>query len=121
MLPTVTTTLPLVVPIGGLVIICVGDHAVGLAATPLNVTPVGPKPEPKPVPLIWIELARLPVAGDKPVIFGTTAKFTELLAKVNPPIGLFAISETVPGPEQDGTGRVMTVLVQVTPVVMVVM
>jgi hypothetical protein len=40
--PTVTTTLPLVAPAGTGTVMLVADHALGVAAVPLNVTVLVP-------------------------------------------------------------------------------
>jgi len=55
--PTVTTTLPVVAPVGTGTTMLVADQLVGVAAVPLNVTVLVPLVAPKPVPVIVTAVA----------------------------------------------------------------
>ena len=61
--PTVTTTLPLVVPFGTGTTMLVGDQDVGVADVPLKVTVLVPLVPPKLVPLIVTDVPTGPLAG----------------------------------------------------------
>jgi hypothetical protein len=80
--PTVTTTFPLVDPVGGKVTIWFSDHEVGVAGVPLNVTVLVPWESPKEPPLIWTEVPTVPEVGDKLVMPGLTVKTIPLLSRV---------------------------------------
>ena len=75
----VTTTGPVVAPLGTGNVICESLQLVGVAAVPLNVTVPEPCVRPKVVPAMFTVAPNGPVDGDKPVMFGTTVKFTLLL------------------------------------------
>jgi hypothetical protein len=67
-LATVTTTLPVVAPLGTGTTMLVADQLVDVAAVPLNVTvPV----EPKLAPEIVTGVRTVPEAGDRLVMLGT--------------------------------------------------
>jgi hypothetical protein len=68
--PTVTTTLPVVAPIGTGTVILVADQAVGVAAVPLNVTVLLLCVAPKFVPAIVMGVPTAPLAGERLVRFG---------------------------------------------------
>ena len=66
-LATVTTTLPVVAPVGTGTTMVVADQLMGVAAAPLNVTvPV----EPKLAPEIVTDAPTIPDAGDRLVMLG---------------------------------------------------
>src|SRR3982074_1405528 len=69
-LPTVTTTLPVVAPLGTGTTILVADQLVGVAVVPLNVTVLVPLLEPKFVPPIGTEVPTDPLAGVRLVRVG---------------------------------------------------
>ena len=71
--PTVTTTLPVVAPVGTGATMLVADQLVGVAAIPLNVTVLLPCVAPNPVPVIVTAVATGPLVGDKPVMTGVTS------------------------------------------------
>jgi hypothetical protein len=71
--PTVTTTLPVVAPVGTGTTMLVADQLVGVAAIPLNVTVLPPCVAPNPVPVIVTAVATGPLVGDKPVMTGVTS------------------------------------------------
>jgi len=77
--PMVTTTLPVAVPTGGKVTICVGPHIVGVAGMPLKVTVLVPGDKPKGPPLICTAVPTVPEVGDKLVMVGLTVKLIALL------------------------------------------
>ena len=79
---TVTTTLPVVAPLGTGTTMLVEPQLVGEAAVPLNVTALLPGLAPKFVPVIVIEEPTEPEFGDKLVMLGVgrTVKFAPLLA-----------------------------------------
>jgi hypothetical protein len=63
--PTITTTGPgpLLAEAGTLAAICVSDHPVTVAVTPLNLTELVPWVAPKPLPLIWTGDPGTPLVG----------------------------------------------------------
>jgi hypothetical protein len=71
---TVTTTLPVVAPVGTITTMA-PELQLGklVAAVPLNVTVLLPRVLPKPLPLMVTEAPTAPVLGDKLVIEGPTA------------------------------------------------
>jgi hypothetical protein len=81
--PTVTTTFPVVAPVGTVTVTLVALHAVAVAAVPLKVTVLEPWVEPKFVPAIVTDVPTAPELGFKLVIVGAaavTVKLTALLA-----------------------------------------
>jgi len=68
--PTVTTTLPVVAPVGTGTTMLVADQLVGVAAIPLNVTALLPCVAPKPVPVTVICVPTGPLVGDTLVTMG---------------------------------------------------
>lgn len=68
--PTVTTTFPVVAPLGTMTIIEVGDQFVGDAAVPLKVTVLVPGEGPKFVPVIETVVPAGPDVGLNVLIFG---------------------------------------------------
>jgi hypothetical protein len=78
--PTVTTTLPVVAPVGTVATIDVELQLATVVVTvSLNATVLLPWLEPKPVPPIVTWEPTTPEVGDRPVTFGTTVKGTPLL------------------------------------------
>jgi len=77
--PTVTTTFPVVAPAGTGTAILVALQLVGNAETPSNVTVLDPCVAPNAAPVIVTELPMAPLAGDRLVMAGTTAKLSPLL------------------------------------------
>lgn len=87
--PTVTTTLPVVAPVGTGAIILVALQLVGVADTPLNLTVLLPCEAPKFAPAMVTEVPtkpdvglRLEILGTGPALFtvtGTLALVAELL------------------------------------------
>jgi len=71
--PTVTTTLPVVAPVGTFVTIDVLPHVVIVAAVPLNFTVLVPCVVPKFVPVIVTEAPTAPEVGERLVIVGVAA------------------------------------------------
>lgn len=68
---TVTTTLPLVVPVGTTATIDVALQVeIVVAAVPLNFTVLDPRVVPKPVPVIVMEAPTAPEVGDRLVMLG---------------------------------------------------
>ena len=67
-LPTVTTTFPVVAPVGTVVVITVSDQLVTVAVVPLKVTV--PVVVPKPVPVIVTVAPGAPDVGKRDVIVG---------------------------------------------------
>ncbi len=104
-LPTVTTTLPVVAPAGTGTVMLVADHAVGVAAVPLNVTVLAPWFAPKLLPLMVTGVATGPLEGERLVNVGVTVtvKASALLAR--PP----TVTTTLPVVAPAGTGTVMLV------------
>src|SRR5271166_6387382 len=103
--PTVTTTLPVVAPLGTGTVILVPLHAVGVPAVPLNVTVLVPCVAPKFVPVIITGVPTAPDIWLKLVMLGgtVTVKFAPLL--VTPPTVTTTLSVVAPL----GTGTVILV------------
>src|SRR5208283_4155452 len=81
--PTVTTTFPLVAPVGTVTVILVALQLVAVAALPLNVTVLLPCVPPKFVPVRITVLPTIPEPVFNVVIVGAaavTVKLTPLLA-----------------------------------------
>jgi hypothetical protein len=70
---TVTTTLPVVAPVGTGTAMLVADQLVGVAAVPLNRTLLVPCVDPKLLPAIDTVVPTGPVAGDTDVMLGAGA------------------------------------------------
>jgi hypothetical protein len=71
--PTVTTTLPVVAPLGTGATIDVALQLVGVAVVPLNFTVLLPFVEPKFVPVIVTDTPTAPEVGDRLVMVGEVA------------------------------------------------
>jgi len=104
--PTVTTTFPVVAPLGTGAMTLVAVQLVGVAAVPLNFTVLVPWVVPKFIPAIVTEVPTDPDKGDRLVMFGVIVKFTPLLA--TPP----AVTTTLPLVAPFGTGTMMLVALQ---------
>jgi len=79
--PTVTTTLPVVAPVGTVSTIEVAlQLVIAVAAVVLNFTVLVPWVEPKFVPVIVTDAPTAPVVGDKLLILGKTVKLDPLLS-----------------------------------------
>jgi hypothetical protein len=96
-LATVTTTLPVVAPLGTGTTMDAALQLVGVAALPLKVTVLLPCVAPKPLPETDTEVPTGPDAADKPVMFGVTVKATPLLAT------LATVTSTLPVVAAAGT------------------
>jgi len=105
---TVTTTLPVVAPVGTGTVIEDDRHRVGVPTVPLNVTVLDPWLEPKFDPEIVTEVPAAPEVGDRPDMLGvgSTVKLTPLLA--TPPTD----TTTLPVLAPDGTGDLIEVALQ---------
>jgi len=107
--PTVTTTLPVVAPVGTGVTMLVALQLVGVAAVPLNLTVLLPCVAPKFAPVIVTAVPTTPDAGLKLVMLGAatvTVKLSPLLA--TPP----TVTTTFPVVAPVGTGATMLVALQ---------
>ena len=71
--PTVTTTLPVVAPVGTGTTMLDADQLVGVAVVPLKLTVLVPLVVPKFVPLIVTEVPTGPLVGARPVSVGVAA------------------------------------------------
>ncbi len=76
-LPTVTTTLPVVAPLGTVAFMLVALHEVTLAVVPLNLTVLVPWLEPNPLPVIITDVPTVPEVGDNDVIEGAAKAANE--------------------------------------------
>jgi len=103
---TVTTTFPVVAPLGTGTAMLVALQLVGVAAVPLKPTTLVPRVNPKPVPLIVIKAPGAPLVGERLVICGDTVKVTALLATPN------TVTTTLPVVAAMGTGTAIVVEVQ---------
>src|SRR5688572_16930277 len=88
--PTVTTTLPVVAPVGTGAVMLVALHAVGVAVTPLNVRALVPIDAPKLVPVIVTLVPITPFVGESEEMPGVTVNATPVLATP------FAVTTTSP-------------------------
>jgi hypothetical protein len=70
--PTVTTTFPVVAPLGTGTTMLVADQVVGVAVVPLNVTVLAPLVAPKFAPVIVIDVPTGPFVGATLVRLGAT-------------------------------------------------
>lgn len=106
--PTVTTTFPVVAPVGAVVTMLVVLQLVGVASTPLNATVLAPCVDPKFTPLIVTDVPTGPAVGERPLIPGPelTVKFTPLLATP------LTVTTTFPVVAPVGTGATMRALLQ---------
>jgi hypothetical protein len=106
--PTVTTTLPVVAPIGTGTLMLVALQLVGVASVPLKVTVLEPFVAPKFVPAIVTAVPTVPEVGLSEVIDGgmVTVNVTLLLAR--PP----TVTTTGPLAAPVGTGTAMLVALQ---------
>ena len=104
--PTVTTTLPVVAPLGTGTTIEVALQLVGVAEVPLNFTVLVPCVEPKVVPVIVTDVPTGPDVGERLVILGATANATPLLAR------LLTVTTRLPVVAPLGTGTTIEVALQ---------
>src|SRR5256884_5912401 len=107
--PTVTTTFPVVAPLGTGATILVALQLVGVAAGPVDVTVLVPCVAPKFAPVIVTDAPTNPDVGFRPVMLGpgvVTVKLTPLLA--TPP----TVTTTLPVVAPAGTGTTMFVTLQ---------
>ncbi len=107
--PTVTTTFPVVAPVGTGATMLVTPQLVGVAAVPLNLTVLVPCEAPKFAPVIVTDAPTNPDVGFKLVILGAgtvTVKLLPLLA--TPP----TVTTTFPVVAPVGTGATMLVAFQ---------
>jgi hypothetical protein len=113
--PTVTTTLPVVVPAGTGATMLVADQLVGVAVMPLNATELVPCVAPKFVPVMVTDVPTGALVGDRLVTLGgtVTVKLTPLLAR--PP----TVTTTLPVVAPAGTGATMLVADQLVGVAVV--
>src|SRR6266850_7469731 len=114
--PTVTTTLPVVVPDGTGTTMLVALQLVGVPAVPLKVTVLVPCVVPKFAPAIVTDVPTAPEFGFRLVMFGAdevTVKFTPLLMSPAepPPLGAL-VTTTFPVAAPLGTGTIMLVALQ---------
>ena len=103
---TVTTTLPVVAPLGTGVTMELALQLLGVAVVPLNLTVLVPCVEPKPLPLIVIDAPTAPEFGERVTIFGVTVNLTPLLA--DPP----TVTTTLPVVAAMGTGATILLELQ---------
>jgi hypothetical protein len=111
--PTVTTTFPVVAPVGTSVTILVAVQLVGVAAVPLNLTVLVPCVAPKFAPVIVTVAPTNPDVGFRLVMLGAgtvTVKLTPLLA--TPP----TVTTTFPVVAPVGTVTTMLVALQLVAV-----
>jgi hypothetical protein len=108
--PTVTSTFPVVAPLGTVTNMLVALQLVALAFVPLKVTVLEPCDAPKLTPEIVTGVPAGPEFGLKPMMLGPapvpTVKFTPLLAIP------FTVTTTFPVVAPVGTGTVMLVALQ---------
>ena len=103
--PTVTTTLPVVAPVGTGTTMLVADQLEGVACVPLNVTVLVPFVAPKSEPAIVTDVPTGPLVGDRLVMFGGTVTVNGSALLADPP----TVTTTFPVLAPDGTGAAMLV------------
>src|SRR5467141_3914456 len=114
--PTVTTTLPVVAPLGTAAVMLAALQLVGVAVVPLNFTILIPCVAPKFAPVIVTDVPTNPDVGFKLVMLGggtVTVKLIPLLA--TPP----TVTTTFPVVAPAGTGATMLVALQLVGVAVV--
>ena len=105
---TVTTTFPVVAPVGTGTTMVVALQLVGVAAVPLKVTVLAPCDAPKFVPVMVTEVAAAPEVGLRLVMLGGTETVNGAPLLANPP----TVMMTLPVVEPEGTGTTMLVALQ---------
>lgn len=112
---TVTTTLPVVAPVGTGTVIELAPQLVGVATVPLKVTVLVPCVAPKLLPAMVTDVPTAPEVGDKLVMLGVgnTVKPTPLLATPE------TVTTTFPAVAPVGTGTVIELAPQLVGVVAV--
>jgi hypothetical protein len=105
---TVTTTVPVVAPLGTGTTMLVGFQVVGVPSVPLNVTVLVPCGDPKLTPVIVTGVPTVPDGGERLVRLGScdTVNGTALLAA--PP----TVTTTFPEVAPLGTGKTILVALQ---------
>src|SRR5256712_8575946 len=83
--PTLTTTLPVVAPVGTGTTMLVAAHVVGVAVEPLKVTVLVPLVAPKFVPVIVTDVATGPLVGARLVMLGGVPTVNETPLLATPP------------------------------------
>jgi hypothetical protein len=107
---TVTTTLPVVAPVGALTLMELAPQLViDVAVVPLNVTVLVPCVEPKLLPVIVTNVPTAPEVGDNPVMAGLGMTVNATLLLSTP----FACTITFPVVAPAGTGTAIEVPLQV--------
>jgi len=104
-----TTTLPVVAPLGTGTTMLVSDQAVGVAVVPLNFTVLVPLVAPKFAPVIVIDVPTGPLLGDTLVTLGATVTVYGRLLLAMPP----TVTTTPPVVAPAGTGTTMPLADQV--------
>lgn len=105
---TVTTTFPVVTPVGTVAVMLVALHAVVAAVSPLNFTVLDPLVAPKPVPVRTTEVPARPDEGVRVETVGTAPT-----VNVTPALAVPAtVTVTLPVAELAGTVTVMLVFDQ---------
>ena len=99
---TVTTTLPLVAPVGTGTTMLDDAQLVGVAAVPLNFTVLVPREAPKFVPLIVTEVPTAPLFGDSAVTVGPAVVTVKVGALLETP-PTFTTTPPVVAPAGTGT------------------
>src|SRR6266446_1312945 len=112
---TMTTTFPVVAPLGTGTVILVELQLVGWAATPLKVTMLVPCPAPKFVPVIVTEVPTLPDDGFKFAMLGGTGTVNTTEGLARP----LTCTTTLPVVAPVGTGTTMLVALQLVGVAVV--
>src|SRR5678815_3030633 len=113
--PTVTTTLPVVAPLGTGTAIDVALQLVGVAVVPLNVTVLVPCVAPKFVPVIVTEVPTGPEVGDRLVMLGAAPTVKVTPFEATPP----TVTTTLPVVAPLGTGTAIDVALQLVGVAVV--
>ncbi len=103
-----TTTLPLVAPVGTGTVIVVAFQLVGVAVVPAKLTVLMPCVEPKFVPVIVTDVPTAPEVGDRLVMLGVGTTVNDTPALDTP----LAVTTTLPVVAPLGTDATMVVALQ---------
>jgi hypothetical protein len=112
---TVTSTLPVVAPLGTATAMLVPLQLVGVAAVPLNITVLVPCVEPKFVPVIVTDVPTAPELTERLVMLGVGNTVNDVPALATP----LTVTTTFPVVAPDGTGTAMLVPLQLVGVAVV--
>jgi hypothetical protein len=110
--PTVTTTFPVVAPLGTAAVMELVDQRVGVAGAPLNVTVLVPCELLNPSPTMFTDAPAAPDDGFRFDMLGSTVKTTPLLASPPTVTTTGPVEAPAPALVEEGTVATMVVALQ---------